>query len=420
MHRTLALALASLLALPVATALPAHAHQATQQTTQPATTQPLQARITGVEGLVQVRNEDTQPWERAAVGMIVGEGAEFRTGPRSAVRFQLPPDQTITLDRLGTVKLVEAVASVRGIKTDLGMRYGRVRYDIEAAGVSHDATIHSPGSTLAVRGTQVSLTDTAPFPPVATSLTGKARYTSSKGKTIGLGDSQKATVENGDAGAAETEIENSYVDPTLPGTRSEDEQTAIMNQPRLSTFLTSPAQAWRSMPQARTPLGPPPVQLTRGSLIFQLVWIHSQTSATTPDVDLYVLTPAGEALCPKECLPTVPTGGRSPADDTGGGNLQTGQEIAAWQSRFPLGNYRYQVRHVSGDPAEFQVVVVRDGQLVGQPVSGSVAGGGRQNFNLDVRGTNNSTSAATKQAKRERQNEQARPLITKAKAKRGM
>src|SRR5687768_11857404 len=90
MHRTLALA--SLLALPAATALPAHANQATQQTTQPAaTTQPLQARITGVEGLVQVRNDDAQPWERAAVGMIVGEGAEFRTGPRSAVRFQLPP-----------------------------------------------------------------------------------------------------------------------------------------------------------------------------------------------------------------------------------------------------------------------------------------------------------------------------------------
>ena len=43
MHRTLLLA--SFFALP---ALPAWANQATQQTTQPATTQPLQATITGL------------------------------------------------------------------------------------------------------------------------------------------------------------------------------------------------------------------------------------------------------------------------------------------------------------------------------------------------------------------------------------
>src|SRR5688500_132659 len=203
MHRTLLLA--SLFALP---ALPAWANQATQQTTQPATTQPLQATITGVDGLVQVRGEADQPWQAAVVGMVIGEGAEFRTGPRSAVRFQLPPEQVVTLDRLGTVKLVEAVRNAGGIKTDLGMRYGRVRYDIEAAGVLHDATIHSPGSTLAVRGTQVSLTDTMPFPPVATSLTGKARYTNGKGRTTSVGGTQKATIENGDASPAETAVEN--------------------------------------------------------------------------------------------------------------------------------------------------------------------------------------------------------------------
>src|SRR5687767_11686296 len=271
MHRTLLLA--SLLALPAASALPLHANQetqpASQPASQPATTQPLQARITGVEGLVQVRDDESAPWQRAVVGMIVGEGAEFRTGPRSAVRFQLPPDQTITLDRLGTVKLVEAIASARGIKTDLGMRYGRVRYDIEAAGVSHDATIHSPGSTLAVRGTQVSLTNTAPFPPVATSLTGKARYTSSKGRTTSVGGNQKSTIENGDASAAQTAIENTYVDPTLPGARSEGEQQAIISQPLISTFTGTTSMQPGSI-RSRTP-AQQPVQQTQGNLIFQLV-----------------------------------------------------------------------------------------------------------------------------------------------------
>jgi hypothetical protein len=351
--------------------------------------------------------------------MTVGEGAEFRTGPRSAVQFQLAPDQIVTLDRLGTVKLIEAIASSRGIKTDLGMRYGRVRYDIEAAGISHDATIHSPGSTLAVRGTQVILTNTAPFPPVATSLTGRARYTNSAGRTTSVGDTEKATVEDDDAGAAETAMENTYVDPTLPGTRSEDEQEAIMNQPRLSTFITSPGQSWRGMPQARSSVAPPPVQQTQGSLIFQLVWIHSQPNASTPDVDLYVVTPAGEALCPKECDVTVPTGGRSPTDDTGGANLQTGQELATFQSRFPLGNYRYQVRHVSGDEAEFQVVVVRDGQVVGRPVAGSVTNGSRQNFDINVTNTTTASARSSKKSKPDRVKPLVnRPVITKSKSRR--
>src|SRR5437870_4287929 len=68
----------------------------------PASTDHLKATVTGVEGLVQVRAADDQPWQKASVGMEVGENAEFRTGPKSAVRFVIPPDQTITLDRLGT------------------------------------------------------------------------------------------------------------------------------------------------------------------------------------------------------------------------------------------------------------------------------------------------------------------------------
>ena len=66
--------------------------------------------------------------------MVVSENAEFRTGPRSAVRFTIPPDQTVTLDRLGTVKVLEAINNNGKLTTNLGMKYGRTRYDIEAAG----------------------------------------------------------------------------------------------------------------------------------------------------------------------------------------------------------------------------------------------------------------------------------------------
>ena len=134
--------------------------------TQPAAgVEVLEATITGVEGLVQVRANENEPWVKAEVGMKLNELAEFRTGPKSAVRFVIPPDQTITLDRLGTLKLLQAVNDNGKLQTRLGMKYGRTRFDIEAAGREHDATIASPSSTLAVRGTQVSSYDQAPFPP---------------------------------------------------------------------------------------------------------------------------------------------------------------------------------------------------------------------------------------------------------------
>src|SRR5438874_5387848 len=87
----------------------------------------LKVTVTGVQGNVQVRAAEDQPWQLAKVGMVLGEQAEFRTGPRSAVRFTIPPDQTITLDRLGTVKVVAAIQQGGKIKTNLGMKYGRTR-----------------------------------------------------------------------------------------------------------------------------------------------------------------------------------------------------------------------------------------------------------------------------------------------------
>jgi hypothetical protein len=116
---------------------------------------------------VQVRAAEDQPWKPAAAGMEVDEGAEFRTGPRSAVQFVIPPDQTITLDRLGTIKVLQAVKDAGKVTTALGMKYGRTRYDIQAADLEHDSSIRSPGSTLAIRGTDVTFEDMAPVAPAA-------------------------------------------------------------------------------------------------------------------------------------------------------------------------------------------------------------------------------------------------------------
>ena len=53
--------------------------------TAPATSQAFDGPITvtGVEGMVQVREGADKPWQKAVVGMSVTEGAEFRTGRSS-------------------------------------------------------------------------------------------------------------------------------------------------------------------------------------------------------------------------------------------------------------------------------------------------------------------------------------------------
>ncbi|HAI13714.1 MAG TPA: hypothetical protein DCM28_18555 [Phycisphaerales bacterium] len=123
--------------------------------------QVLEGVVTGIRGMVQIRQSEDEPWVKAQNGMKLSQGAEFRTGPRSSVQFRIPPDQIITLDRLGTVKLINAIAQNNKIKTDLGMSYGRTRYDIRKAGFEHESTIRSPSATLAVRGTRVGIQDGA-------------------------------------------------------------------------------------------------------------------------------------------------------------------------------------------------------------------------------------------------------------------
>ena len=112
----------------------------------------LATRITAVEGIVQVRQAEDQPWQMAKAGMKLNAGAEFRTGPRSKVQFKVGDTQTITLDRLGVIKVVDAIRANGKVTTDLGMKYGRSELKVEAGGLEHESRIHAPGSTLAVRG----------------------------------------------------------------------------------------------------------------------------------------------------------------------------------------------------------------------------------------------------------------------------
>jgi hypothetical protein len=192
------------------------------------TSQVMEVTITGVEGMVQVRDTSDKPWRKALVGMTVSEGAEFRTGPKSAVRVLIPPDQTITLDRLGVVKLMQAIRDGNKVKTKVGMPYGRTRYDIEEAGIEHQSELVSPSSTLAIRGTKVSIYDQPPFAPSAVSLTGTAIYTTAKRQMSFGGKGQgKTDVSSQTDSAAQYSLLQTYVDPNSHFGRPEADQKLI-------------------------------------------------------------------------------------------------------------------------------------------------------------------------------------------------
>src|SRR5688500_7403293 len=77
MSRLTQLAVASLLSMSIFCTTASHAQPTTDAVDVGATVPaegdviPLEATITGVEGLVQVRGDEAQPWQKAVIGMVV-------------------------------------------------------------------------------------------------------------------------------------------------------------------------------------------------------------------------------------------------------------------------------------------------------------------------------------------------------------
>ncbi len=117
----------------------------------------LKATILVVRGNVMARIDGKKP-VKVEKGMTFDHDVQLVTGPRSFVCFRLPPDQVYTLDRLSKLTILEASRNARTglIKTDLGLK-GRMHFEVHAGGIEHDVQVHTPGKTLAIRGTKGSI-----------------------------------------------------------------------------------------------------------------------------------------------------------------------------------------------------------------------------------------------------------------------
>lgn len=335
---------------------------------QPGTNGAMPVFITAVSGLVQVRAADDQAWQAATVNMQISQGAELRTGPHSSVTCVIPPDQTFTLDRLGTVRVEEAIRDGNKITTNLMMKYGRTHYDIEGAGLEHEASITSPSSTLAVRGTNVSLFDQPPFQVEAISYTGRAQFTY-KHSTIPVGKKHGsfAKAAAGSDGASETAVSETVVDPQYAAALTAADQQLIATQVARGAVISFNAIAGiptvsggRPSYDSELPSSLP------GDLDFVLRWtgdvnlnIEVGVDPGNPLANIAAGFQESEFLYPGYGLQNSPSGGHIPYDDLGGPN--GGEEIAYWLGPYPTGLYGIEAQNMSNGTTSFTYDVYANG-----------------------------------------------------------
>jgi hypothetical protein len=324
--------------------------------TSESTGQHLTAKVTTVVGQVQYRTSADDNWKPCTVGLVLSEGAEFRTGVRSSVSFVIPPQQTITLDRLGVIKLLEAVQQKGKYTTDMGMKYGRTRYDIEAPGVEHESTVRSPNGTLAVRDTKFAVDDERPFPPEAYRLSGTVDFSTAK-RTISMGGAIPGPVKAvGDQNPADTSLTAAVVDPSSSVARTPAEASLVASVLSRGATLTETNPKLIPIVSGQTPPSETEIEKNLpGTLTFVLFWTGNA------NLDLRLDIQNGEQLYPATPLNTTPSGGLIPYNDIGGPN--GGIEYAFWKNSFPKTRYFVIVNDLSGAPTNFTAEVFEHGTM---------------------------------------------------------
>lgn len=140
-----------------------HGVPALGQPAVPADVESLPITIEAVKGTAQVRENADAKWQKALPGMKIAIGWEIRTGLRSAIQFKIGKDHTVLVDRLGSIAVLDAIRTGGKVKTDVGLKYGRTKYVVDAVAEEHDSTVRAPSATLAIRGSDVTVSDNALF-----------------------------------------------------------------------------------------------------------------------------------------------------------------------------------------------------------------------------------------------------------------
>lgn len=328
--------------------------------------EPLTATVAAIRGAAQWRATEADPWQMIAVGQTLQEGSELRTNFGSAVQLVLPPDQVITIDRATAIRILRSTFAEGKVQTNVGMKYGRVRYDIAASGREHDAKVTTPNSVLAVRGTKFVAMDEPPFPPTGISIDGLVAFRDArKQTTVGGPGAGKSTVDATTDSPAAFAQQQAIVDPrgTFAG-RTDTENILAQSLASFGGSNFADLGVLSFFEQARAGeieggvIGVLPVGR---QLLVGLIWDGQPNS----DVNLTVVSPLGEVVHPGVQMPVASGGvhlGNGVANEAG-----QGSEFVVWEFQYPRGNYQVEGLLVSGPDAEVTIGVV-DGPNTGNPV----------------------------------------------------
>jgi hypothetical protein len=336
----------------------------------------LKVTVKSVKGIVQFRTSADAKWEKATEGTELSEGAELRTGPRSTVQFSIGDDQIVTLDRLGTIQILRASFESGKVFTDLGMKYGRTRYDIESAAREHDAKVRSPSSVLAVRGTHFISQDEAPFPARAVSLEGRVMFRDAhKVVAVGSKGGSRAKVDTESDSPAATALKSTNNLPNGKFAGISNEEALRNLQSAVGGFQNLGVASL--IDQARLQNFTVIAVIVKEQLFFGLNW----TGLPGSDIALQIISPKGEIV--DKAHPVIPGFAiyqdAPPADKTGNG----GTKAVTWTSIFPAGKYTINVKLLTPNlPANATVDAIKD--PTGQANDFTVLGpnGGPFKFNL--------------------------------------
>ena len=348
--------------------------------------------ITAVTGLVQVRDDEAQPWRPAQAGQEMPIGGEFRTGPRSAVRFSIGPDQVVTLERLGVVKVLEAIRGSDGrARTDVGMKYGRSVMQVEAGGLEHESTIRTPSAVLAIRGSLGFLQEYRNS-LLAGADSGDVSWTNTnlKGRQIKLPPGSHQTGDT--TSTAQTNANTGTFNPL--GDSATTEEVALLSD-NASGFYAATEQA--GLDQISGQQGAPVVvdmgqfplpNLTDG-LAFAIQWV-ALSGTDLPDLDFFVVDPLGRTIGSFIGSDMVSEPDAfALGDNTGQGDVE-GQatEGVVFPDGFPSGTYNVGVDHFSGVAASYQIDILLEGQPKINSINDTIQPGGLHErfFNIDQAG----------------------------------
>jgi len=191
-----------------------------------------QAVVYAVQGKVDIKTTPDGAFAPAQQGQAVPPGATIRTGPKSAVQLLVADSQLLTIDRISTVTLEQAIRSGDVNRTSVEMPYGRVLFNVTSTQFANDVQIKAPDATLAVRGTVGGIEFNGGRPTVAfgdASNRGRIEVSYATGAKSVISDSSRSTSSNPDP--AMHKLASAFVEGGDAGARDDGEASVLSRTP---------------------------------------------------------------------------------------------------------------------------------------------------------------------------------------------